>query len=103
MQDDLSKGGIKMEDKIWHKSYAPGVPKSLDYERTTISEALTRSAKNFPNHTALNYMGKKITYAALDRRVNSFARALKDLDIHEGDKVWVGLPNIPQVIPGAAL
>jgi long-chain acyl-CoA synthetase len=87
-----------MEDKLWHKSYAPGVPKSLDYERTTISEALTRSAKNFPNHTALNYMGKKITYAELDRLVNSFARALQDLGIQEGDKVGVCLPNIPQVI-----
>jgi len=87
-----------MEDKLWHKSYAPGVPKSLDYEKTTISEALTRSAKNFPNHTALNYMGKKITYAELDRLVNSFARALKDLGIQEGDKVGVCLPNIPQVI-----
>lgn len=87
-----------MEDKLWHKSYAPGVPKSLDYERTTISEALTKSAENYPNHTALNYMGKKITYAELDRLVNSFARALKDLGIQEGDKVGVCLPNIPQVI-----
>jgi len=87
-----------MEDKHWHKSYAPGVPKFLDYERTTISEALTRSAKNFPNNTALNYMGKKITYAELDRLVNSFARALQDLGIQEGDKVGVCLPNIPQVI-----
>lgn len=87
-----------MEDKHWHKSYAPGVPKILDYERTTISEALTRSAKNFPNNTALNYMGKKITYAELDRLVNSFARALQDLGIQEGDKVGVCLPNIPQVI-----
>jgi long-chain acyl-CoA synthetase len=87
-----------MEDKLWHKSYAPGVPKSLDYERTTISEALTRSAKNFPDHTALNYMGKKITYAELDRLVNSFARALQDLGIQEGDKVGVCLPNIPQAI-----
>ena len=87
-----------MEDKLWHKSYAPGVPKSLDYEKMTISEALTRSAKNFPNHTALNYMGKKLTYAELDRLVNSFARALQDLDIQEGDKVGVCLPNIPQVI-----
>ena len=87
-----------MEDKLWHKSYAPGVPKYLDYERTTISEALTRSAKNFPNHTALNYMGKKITYAELDRLVNSFARALQDLGVQEGDKVGVCLPNIPQVI-----
>jgi len=87
-----------MEDRLWHKSYAPGVPKSLDYERTTISEALTRSAKNFPNHTALNYMGKKITYAELDRLVNSFDRALQDLSIQEGDKVGVCLPNIPQAI-----
>jgi len=87
-----------MEDKLWHKSYAPNVPKSLDYEKMTISEALTHSAKNFPNHTALNYMGKKITYAELDRLVNSFARALQDLDIREGDKVGVCLPNIPQVI-----
>jgi len=87
-----------MGDKLWYKSYAPGVPKSLDYERTTISEALTRSAENYPNHTALNYMGKKITYAELDRLVNSFARALQDLGIQEGDKVGVCLPNIPQVI-----
>jgi len=43
-------------------------------------------------------MGKKITYAALDRLVNSFARALQDLGIQEGDKVGVCLPNIPQVI-----
>jgi len=87
-----------MKEKLWYKSYAPGVPESLDYEKVTISEALTRSAKNFPNHTALNYMGKKITYAELDRLVNSFARALQDLDIQEGDKVGVCLPNIPQVI-----
>jgi long-chain acyl-CoA synthetase len=87
-----------MEDKLWHKSYAPNVPKSLDYEKVTISEALTRSAKNFPNHTALSYMGKKITYAELDRLVNSFARALQGLGIREGDKVGVCLPNIPQVI-----
>jgi len=87
-----------MKEKLWHKSYAPGVPKSLDYERTTISEALTRSARNFPNHTALNYMGKRITYAELNRLVNSFARALQDLGIQEGDKVGVCLPNIPQVI-----
>jgi len=98
MYDYLSKGGIKMEEKLWHKSYAPGVPKSLDYERTTISEALTRSSKNFPNHAALNFMGKKITYAELDRLVNSFARALQDLGVQEGDKVGVCLPNIPQVI-----
>jgi long-chain acyl-CoA synthetase len=87
-----------MEDKLWHKSYAPGVAKTLDYERITISRALTRSAENFPNHTALNYMGKKITYKELNELVNSFARALIDLGVRPKDKIAVCLPNIPQVI-----
>lgn len=87
-----------MEEKLWHKSYAPNVKKILDYERLTISEALTRSAGNFPNHTALNYMGKKIAYRELNDLVNCFARALSNLGIRPGDKVSVCLPNIPQVI-----
>jgi long-chain acyl-CoA synthetase len=87
-----------MEERIWHKSYAPGVKKTLDYEKLTISQALTRSAGNFPDHTALNYMGKKITFKELDALVNAFAKALKDLGIQPGDKVAVCLPNIPQVI-----
>jgi long-chain acyl-CoA synthetase len=87
-----------MEEKIWHKSYAPGVKKTLDYEKLTIPQALTRSARNFPDNSALNYMGKKITYKELDGLVNRFARALSDLAIKPGDKVAVCLPNIPQVI-----
>ena len=87
-----------MEERIWHKSYAPGVEKTLDYEKLTLSQALTRSAEDFPNHTALNYMGRKITFKELDGLVNAFARALKDMGIQPGDKVAVCLPNIPQVI-----
>jgi len=91
-------GREKMEEKLWHKSYAAGVEKTLEYEKVTISNALTRSAKRFPENTALRYMGKKITYGQLDRLVNTFARALQDLGIRPGDKVGVCLPSIPQVV-----
>jgi len=87
-----------MDEKLWHKSYAPGVPKSIDYEKRTISEALTRSAEKFPDNTALNYMGRRISYKLLNDMVNQFARALQDMGIKAGDKVGVSLPNIPQVI-----
>ena len=87
-----------MEDKLWHKSYAPGVKKALEYEKITLSQALSRSAKNFPDHTALNYMGKKITFKELDGLVNAFARALQEMGIQPGDKVALCLPNIPQAI-----
>ena len=87
-----------MEEKIWHQSYASEVKRTLDYEKLTIPQALKRSADNFPNHTALNYMGKKITYRDLNAMVNRFARALLDMGVEPGDKIAVCLPNIPQVI-----
>ena len=87
-----------MEERLWHKSYAPGVPTTIDYEKVTVPQALRRTAERFPSHTALNYMGKLLTYAELEGQVNAFARALLDLGIKAGDKVAVCLPNIPQVV-----
>lgn len=87
-----------MEEKLWHKSYAPGVPKTVDYEKVTMPQALTRAAGRFGDLTALNFMGKRITYSQLEAEVNRFARALLDLGVGRGDKVSVILPNIPQVI-----
>ncbi|MBS3733027.1 MAG: AMP-binding protein [Desulfobacterales bacterium] len=86
------------EDRIWYASYAPGVPTRLDYEKTTLSAALTRSAETFPNRSALNYMGRKISYAELNGLVNAFARTLADLGVHPGDKAAVCLPNIPEAV-----
>ena len=86
------------EDKLWHKAYAPGVQKTIDYEKLTVSEALTRSARRHPDRTALNYMGRRITYQELDGLVNRFARALTGLGVGDGDKVALILPNIPQVV-----
>ena len=87
-----------MEEKLWFKSYAPRVKRTIEYEKVTLSEALTNSAEQFPNHTALNYMGKKISYRELDRLVNRFARALLDLGVKKGDKVALCLPNLPQTV-----
>ena len=38
-----------MQEKLWYKCYAAGVEKTIDFEQVTISEALTRSARNFPH------------------------------------------------------
>ncbi len=93
-----------MGEKLWHKSYVSGVPKTLEYEKITISEALARSARKFPEKTALNYMGKRISFREYDQLVNRFAAALLDMGIKEGDKVSVCLPNIPQAfIAGMAI
>ena len=56
-----------MQERLWHKSYAPGVPKTIDYEKVTIPQALRRTAEKFPDHIALNYMGRLLTYREAGR------------------------------------
>ncbi len=90
-----------MEERFWHKAYAPGIPKSIDYEKITMPEALRRTAKDLPDVVALNMMGKEIRYRELDELVDRFAAALSALGIKKGDKVSLLLPNIPQVVVAA--
>lgn len=87
-----------MEERIWHKSYAEGVPPGVDYEKITLPEVLERTAKKFPDTVALIMMGKRITYRQLDELVKRFAAALADLGIKKGDKVSLILPNMPQAV-----
>jgi long-chain acyl-CoA synthetase len=85
-----------MDDRPWYDSYALDVPRHLDFEELTIPQALSRSAKRFPDRPAISYMGKSLTFSQLDGLVNSFARALAEMGIGQGDKVALVLPNIPQ-------
>jgi long-chain acyl-CoA synthetase len=85
-------------ERIWHKNYPEGVPAQINFERICMPEVLTRTARRFPDATALIYMGKKISYSALDSLVNRFANALTSLGVKKGDTVAMLLPNIPQVV-----
>jgi long-chain acyl-CoA synthetase len=89
-----------MEERIWHKSYPPGVPTSIKYEEVALPEALSRTAARFPEVTALILMGKKISYRELDGLVDRFAASLTRLGVKKGDKVAMVLPNIPQMVIG---
>lgn len=84
--------------RTWHQWYPPGVPPHVDIEPVTMPQALARMAERHPQRTACIYMGKQISYGALQRMVNVFANALQDLGVGEGDKVGMLLPNIPQII-----
>ncbi len=85
-------------ERIWHGSYAPGVPREPDFEKITMPEVLTRTAGRFPDRTAIIFMGKKISYRELEALVNRFARALTAIGVKAGDRVALLLPNMPQFV-----
>jgi long-chain acyl-CoA synthetase len=85
-------------ERIWHASYAAGVPREIDFEKITMPEFLTRTAGRFPDVAALIFMGKKILYGELEALVNRFANALAAIGVKAGDKVAMLLPNMPQLV-----
>jgi long-chain acyl-CoA synthetase len=85
-------------EKIWLKSYAAGVPAEIEFEKTPLADALTRSAGQFPNRPALIFQGTSVTYQQLDDMVSRFASALVSLGVKPGDKVAVLLPNLVQTV-----
>lgn len=87
-------------EKIWLKSYAPGVPATVDFADLTLQEALTKTAARFPDHTALAFNGKEVSYRELDDMVSRFASALKSLGVKPGDPVALLMPNLVQTVVG---
>ena len=86
------------ETKPWHKSWPPNVPKTITYPNTPLHELLEITAEKHPNHIAINFLGKTITYQELNTQVNKLATALAKLDVKKGDRVAIYLPNTPQFV-----
>ncbi len=89
-----------LENKIWLNSYPKEVPHSIDYPDISLSQLLVNSAKEFPEHVAIHFLGKKIKYKELLSQSIKFANALKSLGVQKGDRVALMLPNSPQAVIG---
>lgn len=87
-------------EKIWLKSYAPGVPAEVDFKDITLQESLSQTATRLPGNRALIFEGKTITYRELDLMVCKFATALKSLGVEPGDRVGFVLPNMVETVVG---
>jgi long-chain acyl-CoA synthetase len=85
-------------EKIWLKSYASGVPESIDIEQIPLPEALSRTADRFPGNAALQFQGTTISFARLDEMVSRFAAALRGLGVKPSEKVALLLPNLIQTV-----
>lgn len=85
--------------KFWEKSYdgdvVPVDPKEWE---TTFIEVVKPVFREFPQKTALAYMGTEVTFKDLELYSNRFARMLTANGFQKGDVVGINLPNIPEYI-----
>jgi long-chain acyl-CoA synthetase len=85
-------------EKRWYRFWPEGVPKHVDYPEIPLSDLLKNTAESNPNHVAIVYFDREMTYGELNIASDKFATALTDLGVKKGDKVALFLPNIPQFV-----
>ncbi|MHB8812535.1 MAG: AMP-binding protein [Steroidobacteraceae bacterium] len=84
-------------NRIWLKSYPPGVPAEIDPARlTSLVELLRRACTAYRNRPAFEQMGRTITFAQLDELTRDFAAWLQAAGMAKGDRIAIMLPNTLQ-------
>jgi long-chain acyl-CoA synthetase len=85
-------------EKVWTKSYQPGVPALIDSNQySSIVDLIEQSFSKFSSLPSFHNMGKTLTYAEIDRLSIQFACYLQnDLKLSRGDRVALMMPNLLQ-------
>ena len=86
-----------MTDRIWLKSYPPGVAADIDVAQYgSLVALMEESFSKYADRVAYSFMGKDITYAQTDSLSQAFAAYLQSLGLARGDRVAAMMPNVPQ-------
>ncbi|MEO8738534.1 MAG: long-chain-fatty-acid--CoA ligase [Casimicrobiaceae bacterium] len=84
-------------EKIWLKSYPPGVPAEIDVNTyASIRDVFEESCVKFASRRAFSCMGKSITFAELDEQSREFGAFLQARGLKKGARVALMMPNILQ-------
>ena len=84
-------------EKIWLKSYPPGVPAEISIDHLPSLVVLFEEAcRKYADKMAYVSMGREMTYGELDRLTRDFAGWLQSLGFKKGDRVALMMPNLLQ-------
>jgi long-chain acyl-CoA synthetase len=84
-------------EKVWLKSYPPGMPAEIDVTQyETVAAMLEESMKKYAARTAFICMGKSITYGELDAASAKLGAWLQSRGLEPGSRVAIMMPNVMQ-------
>jgi long-chain acyl-CoA synthetase len=84
-------------DKIWLKSYPPGVPADIDPDQYgSLVQILEESFQKYAANNAFVCMDKFLTYAELDAMSKRLGAWLQSRGMAKGARVAVMMPNVLQ-------
>ena len=84
------------DERPWVAQYQPGVPADIEMPTDSLVAMLERSVRAAGDRPALEFFGRRTTYADLGAQVERAAEGLRRLGVRAGDRVALVLPNCPQ-------
>jgi long-chain acyl-CoA synthetase len=86
-----------MTERPWLTAYSQGVPADIDpHQYNSLVGLMEEGFQKFANRTAYSFMGKDMSFAQTDSLSSAFAAYLQGLGLHQGDRVAIMMPNVPQ-------
>ncbi len=83
------------EQKPWTKFYGE-VSATIEYPRVTMYEALMKTAREYPDRIAYDFMDYTSTYANFVKEIDTCAGALASLGLKQGERITISMPTTPQ-------
>ena len=85
-------------EKVWLKSYPPGMPSTIDVDAyQSIADVFDHSVAEFSSSPAFTNLGTTLSYADMDRLTGNLASYLQRLpNMRKGDRVAIMMPNVLQ-------
>ncbi|MFZ6813608.1 long-chain-fatty-acid--CoA ligase [Undibacterium sp. Rencai35W] len=87
-----------MSDFPWIQSYPAGVRWDAELPIMPVPQLLDEAFAKWPDHVALEFMGKKTTYRELHALVNQATKGFQQIGVKPGVHVGLFLPNTPHYV-----
>jgi long-chain acyl-CoA synthetase len=82
----------------WLKSYPHNIHWNAHIQYHPLFVLLDEAEDRYASHTAIDFMGRKTTYAELAESVRRLANGLASIGVRRGVKVGLFMPNCPQFV-----
>lgn len=89
---------VSYASKPWINHYDEGVPESIEVPNHSLGQFLEKSAAEHPDHPAIIFKGRRISYRQLNEQTSALAAALAANGFKKGDRAVIYMANTPQFV-----
>ncbi len=85
-------------ETAWREAYRHPVPWEQAFAPRSMADIFDETARRHPDRTAIEFMGRRYSYAALADGARRVATGLARMGYGKGDRIGLFLPNVPHYV-----